>query len=398
MIGLRAEPTVLFGSLRHGDNLEVSVLFSDPVDLSTLLSRDSYNVAPGRLDSVGLIATNRGALLRISGASPNFDVNVDVFGVENPDHTAIAATNSTLSASPPQWLAIGANELALRAYAYAVGPDGFDLFSGGYQQTGDYDEATFVAETISGDFDRRVRVEYVQPSSAAPRIGLMVRETLDTGRPRPLDPSNPAEAFSRYVELAILPAQTASGAVGENTHAIYQRSYTGGIGRPGGSITQRLAIDPQLNDNPEFPDAWLRLRRIGDSFEFYRGTNGLDWVSLGTATFPQPLPETLFVGPSFSPQNGALSQDLRRSYFAAFREYGGPDRDPLELKIKQLPAFEAEVSWTGSGLLQEADEVTGEWRTASSQANPQVIDLQRPRRFFRLLSTEPSFDSAAPIW
>lgn len=377
----------MIGALRSGNSFEVSVLFSEPVHQGSLLSLSSYSVSAGQLVSSALIATNRGALLTASDVAAAGDISFAVTGVTTPDEMPITGTNVTLTASTPQRVTVGASELGLPSSAFAVGTDGFDVFSSGYQQTGDYDELTFVAETISGDFDRWVRVEHVQPSSSPARVGLMVREFLDAGKPRPLDPESVEQGFSRYLEVAINPPTTATGAAGQNQHEIVQRAYHGGIGRTESQITRRLPIEN--NAAPEFPDAWLRIKRVGQSFELYRGTNTVNWILLGTATFPQPMPETLFVGPAFSPVNGSLPVEHRRTYLAKFREYSGADSEPLELKIERIAAGQFELSWTGEGILQQAPEVTGQWETAPSQANPQAVDIQQPKRFFRLISGQP---------
>jgi len=203
-------------------------------------------------------------------------------------------------------------------------------------------------------------VDYQDPSSIWARAGLMVRETLDAGKPRPADPFDPADAFSRYLELHVTPVNTAYGDPASNTHEVNIRYYLGGIGSPNPPTEQ-----PALTNNaaPAYTNAWLRIKRTGQVFEVYRGTNGMSWEQMGSFTFPTnadngPFPQTVFFGPSYSPENGNIPviSGARAAFLAKFRDYGGigssvPKEAP-PIHITKLATGEIEISWTGQAILQ----------------------------------------------
>ena len=55
------------------------------------------------------------------------------------------------------------------------------------------------------------------------------------------------------------------------------------------------------------------------------------------------------------------------------------------ISISQGAGGNLTISWTGTGVLEQADTVTGRtWSTAASQANPQTVTPTVPARFFRI--------------
>ena len=62
---------------------------------------------------------------------------------------------------------------------------------------------------------------------------------------------------------------------------------------------------------PQYPNAWCRLERVGQTFNIYRSDDGKNWVKLGTTTWPDStdeakalMPDKLYVGIDYSPENG----------------------------------------------------------------------------------------------
>jgi len=300
--------------------------------------------------------------------------------------------NLSFTNKSTSWVAIGSQELGLPADAVAVGDNGFDLISGGFQLFDNYDEATFVYERLSGDFDKHVRVDYQDPSSTSARAGLMVRENLDAGKPRPGDPSDPAEAFSRYLEVHVTPEITADGELASDTHEVNIRYYLGGIGSPNPPTEQ-----PALTNNaaPAYTNAWLRIKRTGQLFEVYRGTNGFDWIQLGSFTFPTntdngPFPTTVFFGRSYSPENGNIpvNSGMRAAFLAKFRDYGGiesgPPKEAPPIHIARLPTGEVEISWSGQATLETNPNAKPTGWTELTATSPYKFTPQAKTAFFRL--------------
>ena len=125
-------------------------------------------------------------------------------------------------------------------------------------ETGDV--MTFAYEEVTGDFDRSVRISSITSDPADPvdvwtRGGLMVRTAtnhysaslqLVAGNPAPTGANN-----VRFVGRAL---------DGQN-YGEFSRYYAG--------------VDKVL------PNQWLRLRRVGDYFAAYVGTNGTSWTLIG---------------------------------------------------------------------------------------------------------------------
>jgi hypothetical protein len=231
----------------------------------------------------------------------------------------------------------------------------------------------------------------------------MAREVLNAGQLRPADPFNPAEAFSRYIQVDVNPATTAyegnngEAAPGQNRYEVNVRFFAGGIGSPNFDATETFTNSTSA---PNYPNAWVRLKRTGQTFHALRSEDGTNWVLLGSYTFPsvdvdgnpvEPFGNTALVGPNYSPEAGNIpaSTDARRAFLAQFRDYGDAvGNTPIEpteskLSIARIGA-EVEVSWTGVGALQTSTTLeAGSW-TPVVGSSPVRITADKKAQFFRV--------------
>lgn len=142
---------------------------------------------------------------------------------------------------------------------------------GDQNSTGDV--MTFAHEEINGDFDKRVRITSIQnaafPTDAWARGGLMVRTGTNHFKASlHIVAGNPtAGGGANSVQFAGRPLD------GQD-YTIFGRSYSG--------VAANL------------PNQWLRLRRVGDYFSAYVGTNGTSWTLIGERY--QEWPEKVYVG------------------------------------------------------------------------------------------------------
>src|SRR5207244_3942909 len=67
-----------------------------------------------------------------------------------------------------------------------------------------------------------------------------------------------------------------------------------------------------------YPNAWLRAKRAGESFTYYWGTNGMDWVVLAAITPEPAFPTTVLVGLGTTAQNDTENV----SAFAQYKNFG----------------------------------------------------------------------------
>ena len=153
----------------------------------------------------------------------------------------------------------------------------FTLTGGGLKAfSGTNDTVFFRWESLTGDFDRRIRVkkitpEYTDPVEPLARGGLMVRASTN--------------ASSAQLELF------AANPDGANIVRVAGRGYPGqGYNVGGGALSRDFGgVDKNL------PNQWLRVRRVGDVFEFFVGVNGTDWSLISQRYLK--LPETVVFGP-----------------------------------------------------------------------------------------------------
>jgi hypothetical protein len=134
--------------------------------------------------------------------------------------------------------------------------------------------------------------------------------------------------------------------------------YGDGIAAP---ITQALApyIAPRWNDNPTEGKRVevFRLPQAG-----LKSDVRLRFAQLGTGSWYFGLDNLAFYnGPA--PETG-----------------GGP---AAKLTIASI-AGTATLSWTGTGTLEEATSLTGNWTTSANQANPQAVQTTGAAKFYRI--------------
>jgi regulation of enolase protein 1 (concanavalin A-like superfamily) len=376
-----AQPEPQIGSVLHHDSTyDISVIFSDAVDVGTLGNPDNYTLAIGSIDTLHLVATNQGVILNVQGLTVGVQDQLTIQGIQDLSGNDLPPATLDFTPTADFWAAIGANELGFPPDVVGFPTNSFDIFSGGVQQEDEYDDATFVGDKVNGDFEAKVRVEYVDPAGAGAKAGIMIREGLDEGKPRPLDPSDPAQAFSRYLELAVAAPQSALGEPGPD-YQLWQRAVSPSF--------DTLSVTLTNNAAPAFTNAWLRVKRVGQLFTVSRGIDGQHWQEMGSATFDPPLATNVFVGLAFSPQNNDIPPGSgvdRKSFVAKFREYSlttltNTTVGPVRI---QLVGDHAEVSWDGAATLETAPAVTGPWSNAPSQVSPVRVDFTEAMRFFRL--------------
>ena len=137
------------------------------------------------------------------------------------------------------------------------------------------DVMTFAYETVIGDFDKRVKITGISGTDLADewtRGALQVRTSTNS------------YSTSFHVVASNPQVTTGNGnGVGFVGRALNGQNYTWF------SRNNYKGVDGAL------PNQWLRLRRVGDYFTAYVGTNGTSWTLIGQRY--QKLPTALIVGP-----------------------------------------------------------------------------------------------------
>lgn len=172
---------------------------------------------------------------------------------------------------------------------------GFDITAGGADIWGIKDEFSFVYIEKSGDFDFAARIESLTAAHLYTKAGLMAREDLTPG--------------SRHIYFQLFPNNNPRNKNNGGFEFQY-RQVAGG---------EMKAIYPaRIEGQPDFPvtfpNTWMRLKRVGNNFTGYTGTDGRLWKEY--TTFSLVLPEKIHFGLAVT------SHNTTESATAKFRNIG----------------------------------------------------------------------------
>ena len=328
-----------------GNTFDVGVTFNEAVTAASAGNAANYTLSAGTVLAVRFCPGSMGVVLKASGLTVGNTYTVTVANVVDLMGNSMTSASKEFKISPLKWGVVGADELNLGNAVLPVAANGFDIYSDAIGSWDTYDEATFVFEEVTGDFDKVVQVEYQDSSSQWARAGLIARDVTNFGVDRT---TQTAGAAGRYQKVHVTPVFTAMATPGSNCWEGNRRLSTGGSTTSAGGGGGPLS----------YPNTWCRLQRVGDVFTIYRSTDGLTWIPMGTTTFPEPIPSKLFVGPEFSPENANLPPDsgLRNVWLARFRNYGDyiPVGSPNSATV----------------TIKDDDAPSGAWRLTVDDAAP----------------------------
>ncbi len=177
-------------------------------------------------------------------------------------------------------------EIITNAASFTLKAGGLQAFDTLNEETGYTwgDTSFYRYEQVAGDFDKRVRLVSLTTDPVSEEInlfaraGLMLRESANANTPTlEIFAANPTSASGNLVRVA--------------GRALVNQVYS-----------QTLSRNyPGVLDN--LPNQWLRVRRVGNTFSFYVGTNGTAWTLI--AEQYQSLPSTVLFGAFASPDDAS---------------------------------------------------------------------------------------------
>ena len=254
----------------------------------------------------------------------------------------------------------------------------FYITAGGSDMWGNADQFHFVGTQVASDFDKRVRVENLEPVNRWSKAGLCVRENLDNTAAGGTGIGGAINLDIYAMPLAVQTQDDPANPTGQNgIEAGFRGVADGATG--GWPITTRGA---QINPS-YLPNAWVRLKGVGHTnYNAYYSTNGNDWILHSSAIMNPPLINQ-YVGIMLTAHDNNPGF-LADAHFLNYSDVSSAPRiSPVVLIGGRFT-----LSWTGSGTLQQTDSLTSpNWQPAASQTNPQTITpAATGTRFYRIFS------------
>jgi hypothetical protein len=226
------------------------------------------------------------------------------------------------------------------------GSNTIQIIGGGLDVATTSDQLRFAYKTVSGDFDARVRV-----------LSLTGTNRLEAVAKALLTAREGTANNSAAVNVFVTTATPGDNSIFSRYRAATGAAYT--TNTPAYSLTNTPLISPG-----GLPNAWMRIKRVGNQFTTYRGTNGIDWVEMDNANIPLAASLNVGVG-AVSHRNGVL-------VFGTFSDLKiGPVINPpvLTNSISTNGVFSASFgTQVGVGYTVQYRDVvnTGSWNTLTN--------------------------------
>jgi hypothetical protein len=379
-------PQVLsVGSIKNGNNnnTEVTVVFDKPLkDATTATTLANYSLSSGTITAASYVTNSSGVnthpnqsgvVLTATGVTAGQNNTLTIKNISDVKGDTLTSTNVSFTAGSQTWISIG-TVAEFTPHTFVVGTNGYNLVSGGNAFWGTEDDITMVYDSITGDFDKIAQVEYTDPASNWARSGISARKSLNNGDVTTDGTgNNPASAYQMVISD---PAIKFDGTAGNDAYETNRRLNDG---------------DPTTSSNargnPTYPDSWIRLKRTGQWFDMYfaiQGTGGTVWSSIGRTDFSDstlansPMPDQLFVGPTYGPENNNISTDtnspLRGLWSTRIRNYGDLPQKARGSETYAL-GLNFGADYAGAGLSSNdvagVDAIAqGNWNNIVGQSTP----------------------------
>ena len=161
-------------------------------------------------------------------------------------------------------------------------------------------------------------------------------------------------------------------------------------------IASNTGWDNIARPAPTYPNAWVRLKRVGQTLAGYSSSNGVQWVRnayTDWSTNAVPMPATVYVGICCTAHiNDALTADPPLHYYtASFANYNSSfvaSTIPTQATVTaSISGGNIVISWAPAGGTLQSTTALGAnatWSTVGT-ANPATIPLSGAgAKFFRV--------------
>jgi hypothetical protein len=379
-------PTIAYAATLQNTNpasplFIVDVTFSEWMDASTLTNPANYSVAGATITNIVLSANHRTVELDLN-QMPTLPLNVIVNGVKDVSGNTIAL-NSSAPINPVGLTFTDVGLLgvdpAYPSKIFATGSGGYIISSEGTDIWGNSDGFSFNWELKTNDFDVVVRGVNTTHTSQWAKMGLMVRESLDSNSRNWNIVNDPRSSDG-------IMAPDGSG-LGANDVECNMRDTTAGASGGWRNLSGGAA--------PAYPNAWVRLKRTGNLLEAFRSVNGLTWTrsaAYDTGTNVNgALPSTAYVGLCTTAHNNdQLGLDPNVGPFLYYNTVEYANYNSSYIPPAQLTAVISGaniiVSWLPNvGHLEASPTISGPWVNIGT-VNPATLPIGPGSRFFRVVN------------
>ena len=331
-VALTVIPDTVAPEVRRVFNLgltNVVIEFSEAVGVPSGAVGEAFKIDGGatvRSVATGTLPTL--LVLDVGGLVESTRYRITINGVRDQSARANAVNPNTEREFFTTDLApvnLGGNDARATSVQW-VARGGFDVSARGGDIGGTVDSAGFAAQTLTGNFDLRVRVDGLTVTDPYMTAGLVVRSSTDAN------------------------ATFAGAFAGSPTIGCFFRSRTStGANAP--------MVAPRGGYPANYPQTWLRLRRDGNSIAAFGSFDGTRWTSLGSGSIA--MPNAVQVGLTVG------GRDTNAVAVVRFRDYGTvtgasevtyqPRREGLGLSSRRTRIVFSEIQYHPQTLPGEGD-------------------------------------------
>ncbi|HTD68498.1 MAG TPA: hypothetical protein VK846_18405, partial [Candidatus Limnocylindria bacterium] len=361
---VQADPLAVL-SAGSVDGALIGLRFNQPVDETSAETAANYTIngvpaLTAQLRDYGNIPHNNFQKLRTNGTevllTPAAPISgaftVAVANVTSISGTVVGAGNSATGLvagltgfDVDPTVQVSAQSSTLPGYNYSFAPGQFEVAGGGHDIFGNFDGFRFVYKQVTGDFDVKVHIPYLDALRTPNKGGFNARVSLEAHSPMVGAYPNPQLPGRNFMEGGV------------------RHNWNTGAGSWGNQ--------PLL----DFPNVWLRFRRAGNTFIRYSSTNGVNWSSDGQITPSPAFPGTIYLGLAVCANvgGGGVQQLITAQYdnYGDFPGYPGAaiaiTGDPRSVTIAAGAATTLGVTntITGGGIPASAGETVYLWQRSN---------------------------------
>jgi hypothetical protein len=360
----------------------IVVAFSTPMDPNLLAQASTY-ILPAGLSILSVTVNSNdfmSAALAVSGnITPPITVKINSL---NGLGGGLPVANTSIALSTPELMdtdiGVPGVDPGVPGMMYVEGPNAYTIVCEGSDIWNTSDGFNFAYELKTNNFDVVVRVkDNDKHTSNWAKAGLMVRETLDPG-------SRDWNIVNDPVSSDGIDAPDNSG-YGANAVECNARTT---------ADTATAGWDFNPRPVPQYPNAWVRLTRVGNLLSAYISTNGTSWTLQATndptiVGADTPLPAVVYVGICTTAHNNDLAGASPLIYLDTV------DYENYNSSYVYVPDIQVSATVSGSNLIVSWTPAVGtlwsspalgsnaNWQQVGT-ANPATIPITGTSQFFRV--------------